>query len=181
MKTTDPRTTHTLGRALALTAVLTLAVLGAGDPVLADGGGGGGNGGGSTPSRAEHPDYAAGVAAIKASDYPKAIKLMESVVARDGQNADAYNWLAYAVRRNGDPAKAIPIYEKALSIDGKHRGAHEYIGEAYLALDNLPKAKEHLKRLDSLCFFPCSEYRDLKAAVEAYERSGGRVKPSAGR
>ena len=100
---------------------------------------------------------------------------------RDGGNADAHNWLAYAVRRNGDPAGSIPIYQKALSIDPKHRGAHEYIGEAYLALDNLPKAKEHLARLDKLCFFPCSEYKDLKKAVEAYQSSGGKVKPAAAR
>ena len=40
----------------------------------------------------------------------------------------------------------MPIYEKALAIDPKHRGAHEYIGEAYLTLGNLPKAKEHLAR-----------------------------------
>jgi hypothetical protein len=45
----------------------------------------------------------------------------------------------------------------------------------------VPKAKEHLTRLDSLCFLPCSEYRDLKKAVEAYEKSGGKTKPAAAR
>src|SRR5207249_11484646 len=49
----------------------------------------------------------------------------EGVVARDARNADAYNWLGYAVRRGGDPARAIPLYQKALDIDPKHRGAHE--------------------------------------------------------
>ena len=78
----------------------------------------------------------------------------------------------------GNPSAAIPIYEKALSIDPKHRGAHEYIGEGY-PLGNLPKAKGHLQTLDSLCFFPCSEYRDLKRAVEAYEKNGGTSKPTA--
>ena len=67
-----------------------------------------------------------------------------------------YNWLAYATRRNGDPTKAIGIYEQALAIDPKHRGAHEYIGEAYLALNDLANAKQHLAKLDSLCFLPCS-------------------------
>ena len=143
--------------------------------------GGGGNGGAaSVPARPEDPDYTAGVKAIKSREYPKAVSHLEKSVERDGQNPDAYNWLAYAIRKNGDPAKSIPIYEKALALDPKHRGAHEYIGEAYLALDNLPKAKEHLARLNSLCFFPCSEYRDLKKAVEAYE-SRGRAKPTAGR
>jgi len=49
----------------------------------------------------------------------------------------------------------------------------------YLMLDNLPKAKEHLSALDKLCFITCGEYRDLKRAVDAYERSGGKSKPTA--
>ena len=126
----------------------------------------------------EDPDYTAAVKEIKAARFAAAIPLLERVVARDASNADAYNWLGYATRRNGDPARALPYYEKALAIDPKHRGAHEYIGEAYLLLDDLAKARVHLARLDSLCFFPCSEYRDLKKAVEAYEKSGGKIKPT---
>ena len=76
---------------------------------------------------------------IQASKFAEAIPLLEQVVARDQANADAYNWLAYATRRNGDPAKSIGIYQQALSLDPKHRGAHEYIGEAYLALHDLPQ------------------------------------------
>ena len=168
-------------RGAVFSALLALAMLGAGLPVVASADGGASDVMSRLPARPESPDYTAAVKAIKAGQYPTAIPLLEGVVARDGKNADAYNWLAYATRRNGDPAAAIPIYHKALGIDSKHRGAHEYIGEAYLALDNLAKAKEHLKRLDSLCFLPCSEYSDLKKAVEAYEKSGGKVKPTAAR
>jgi tetratricopeptide (TPR) repeat protein len=149
-------------------------------PALAAGGGAGGGGGrGSEPTRPVDPDYAAGVKAIKAGQYPAAIRLLERVTARETTNADAYNWLAYATRKNGDPAAAIPLYEKVLAIDPDHRGAHEYIGEAYLQLDNLAKAKEHLARLDKLCWLPCSEYRDLKKAVNTYEKSKGATKPTA--
>ena len=142
--------------------------------VQAAGGGGGGGESTSTPAPAkpQDPDYTAGVAAIKSGDYARAITLLDGVVKRDGTNADAYNWLAYATRKNGDPAASIPIYEKALAINPKHRGAHEYIGEAYLMLGDLAKAKRHLAALDSLCFFPCEEYRDLKKAVEGYEKQG---------
>ena len=126
----------------------------------------------SPQARAQDPSYAQAVKAIEAGQFKTAIPLLEGVVARDERNADAYNWLGYAVRKDGDAARAIPIYQKALAIDPKHRGAHEYIGEAYLALNNLPKAKEHLARLDKLCFFSCEEYRDLKKAIESFERSG---------
>ncbi len=168
--------------AWALALGLALLMLVASPPgVGADGGGGGGGGGGNGNTKPEDPDYTAGVRAIQAGQYAAAVPLLERAVRREPANADAHNWLAYAVRRNGDPARSIPIYQKALSIDPKHRGAHEYIGEAYLALDNLPKAKEHLARLDKLCFFPCSEYKDLKKAVQDYESSGGRIKPAAAR
>ena len=164
-------------RGAVAVALLTLGLSGI---AAADGGGGGGQGATGAPARAEDPQYAAAVKAIKAGEYARAIPLLEDVTARDGKNADAYNWLGYATRKNGNPGAAIPIYQKALAIDPKHRGAHEYIGEAYLVLDNLPKAKEHLARLDSLCLLRCSQYRDLKKAVEAYEGSGGKVKPTAG-
>ena len=155
-------------------------------PNLAAAAGGGGGGGGdgartSAPVKPEDPQYGQGVKAIKAGKFAEAITLLDGVVARDSTNADAYNWLAYATRKNGDPAKAIPIYEKALTLDPKHRGAHEYIGEAYLMLGDLAKAREHLTTLNSLCTFSCSEYRDLKKSIEVYEKNGGKSKPAASR
>ncbi|HSE05533.1 MAG TPA: tetratricopeptide repeat protein [Methylomirabilota bacterium] len=162
-----------------LLAVLTLRLLIGTLPGPAGAAGGGGGDAPSTPAKPEDPQYTAAVKAIKANEYAKAIPLLEDVVARDDKNADAYNWLAYATRKNGNPAAALPLYQKALALDPKHKGAHEYIGEAYLMLDNLPKAKEHLRTLSSLCFITCAEYRDLKRAVDAYEKSGGKTKPTA--
>ena len=169
--------------AFAASAAWLTAGLLVGAPGGARADGGGGSEGSQAPLSAvrEDPDYTDGVQAIKKGDWATAIRRMETVVAKDARNADAYNWLAYATRRQGDSAKAIPIYEKALQLDPKHRGAHEYIGEAYLVLGNLSKAKEHLARLDKLCFFPCSQYPDLKQAVQTYEASGGQVKPTSQR
>jgi tetratricopeptide (TPR) repeat protein len=157
---------------VAVSATLAVTPVG----VHADGGGGTTT---YTPGRTEDTDYTAAAKAIKANDFASAIRLLQGVVARDARNADAYNWLGYATRRNGDAAAAIPLYQKALALDPKHRGAHEYIGEAYLLLDDPAKAKQHLTTLNALCFLPCSEYSDLKKAVEAYEKSGGKVKPTA--
>jgi tetratricopeptide (TPR) repeat protein len=158
----------------AIVTATVLGLLGTGLAGYVRADGGGGSGGRDNPARgaAEDPDYTAGVRAIKAEKFAEAIPPLQRVVGRDARNADALNWLAYATRRNGDPAASLPLYEKALAIDPKHRGAHEYIGEAYLMLGNLAKAREHLARLNSLCFLPCSEYRDLKKAVEQYEKTG---------
>ncbi len=130
------------------------------------------------PGPQKDSQYTEAVKAIKRGDYQAAIRLLETVVAKDERNADAYNLLAYSIRRSGDAPRAILLYEKALAIDPKHKGAHEYIGEAYLVLGDLARAKEHLAALDKLCFLPCEEYTDLKKAVQAYEASGGRIKPT---
>jgi DNA-binding SARP family transcriptional activator len=60
-------------------------------------------------------------------------------------------------------------YNEALRLDPKHRGAHEYLGEAYLQVGNVAKAKEHLSALDKMCFFGCSEYDALKKAIADYD------------
>ena len=160
-----------------LAVIVALGAVVAGLPNDARAAGGGGD---DRPARPafEKPvdaDYTAAVKAIKSEKFAVAIPLLEGVVKRDATNADAYNWLGYATRKNGDPAASIPIYQKALAIDPKHKGAHEYIGEAYLMLGDLARAREHLARLDSLCFFSCEEYRDLKKAVEAYEKKNGKT------
>ena len=58
------------------------------------------------------------------------------------------------------------------SVEAKSRGAHEYVGEAYLLLGDVDKARQHLARLNALCLLPCSEYRDLKKAIETFEKTG---------
>ena len=56
----------------------------------------------------------------------------------------------------------------ALQLDPRHRGAHEYIGEAYLMANNLTKAEEHLAALQRICLILCGEYEDLKKAIADY-------------
>lgn len=119
--------------------------------------------------KAADPNFAEGKKAIDAKDWPKAVDLFAKVVAKDEKNADAFNWLGYALRNQGDYPKAFTAYEKALGIDPRHKGAHEYIGEAYLKVNNVAKAEEHLKRLDSICTFGCAELTELKTKIAAFK------------
>jgi tetratricopeptide (TPR) repeat protein len=126
--------------------------------------------GSDTPKAAPvDPNFTEGKKAIDAKDWAKAIPLFELVVAKDDKNADAFNWLGFATRNQGDYDKAFAYYGKALAIDPRHRGAHEYSGEAYLKVNNVEKAEEHLKRLDSICTFGCAEYTELKTKIAAYK------------
>ena len=124
------------------------------------------------PARApEDRDLADARARIAAKDWRGAADLLQKAVARTPDSADVHNLLAYSIRHTASPNMDVVFkhYQEALRLDPKHRGAHEYIGEAYLMVGNLAKAKEHLAALDKLCFFSCEEYRDLKQAIQRFE------------
>jgi len=110
-------------------------------------------------------------AASTRQDWGAAAAAMREALSRDAGNADFHNLYAYALRKGQNPDMSLVFkhYNEALRIDSKHRGAHEYIGEAYLMVGNVAKAKEHLGALDKLCFFSCAEFTDLKKAISEYE------------
>ena len=139
--------------------------------LLADGGGGGGGGGGgdAVGSLPGDPDVAEAYRLIEKERYAQAEPLLNKALAKDARNADAYNLLGYSARRQGRFEEALRHYQSALSIDPEHKGAHEYMGEAYLELGQPDKAREHLTALDDICWLWCREYAELKEAIAQYE------------
>src|SRR3990172_2959386 len=111
------------------------------------------------------------LAANAQADGRRSRELLREALARDPANADYHNLYAYALRKGPDPSldQVFKHYHEALRINPNHRGAHEYIGEAYLLQGNLAKAKEHLSALDRMCFFGCEEYSMLKKAIAESE------------
>jgi tetratricopeptide (TPR) repeat protein len=128
-------------------------------------------GGNDTPAPAVRtdPDLTAGKQAVDKKDWPRAIESLNKAAAKDARNADIQNYLGYSYRNSGQMDLAFKHYEQALSINPRHRGAHEYVGEAYLLVNNVAKAEEHLAALDKLCAFKCEEYTELKEKITAYK------------
>ena len=122
---------------------------------------------------AADPDYAAGRKSVEAGDWNAAIKYFSSAALRAPDNADIQNYLGYAHRKAGLLDPAFKHYQRALELNPRHRGAHEYVGEAYLVVNNLAKAEEHLAALDRICLLPCEEFSDLKRAISAYKKRAG--------
>ncbi len=113
-------------------------------------------------------DYAAGKAAIESHTWTDAVLRMQRAEVRFPDNADVQNYLGYAYRNLGQFDVAFRHYKRALALDPRHRGAHEYIGEAYLIVGDLPSAERHLAALREICLLPCEEFDDLQKAVVAF-------------
>ena len=115
-------------------------------------------------------EYAAGLAALKVDDYPGALPHFLDALKRFPEAASLHNELGYTFRKLRRLDKAFEHYKRALAIDPRHRGAHEYIGEAYLMAGDPASAEKHLEALRSICTLPCEEMRELQAAIDAYRR-----------
>ena len=120
-------------------------------------------------SPAQPSPYDLGVKAVKAGDYARALTHLQKVVQTDPRNADAWNYIGFSHRHLKQFDQSLAAYEKALGINPNHRGANEYLGELYLQMGDLGKARDRLAKLDALCPSGCEELNDLRKAVKAYE------------
>ncbi len=110
--------------------------------------------------------------AIQTKNWAAAITELKTAVREEPRNADAHNLLAYSYRKQAKPdlPKAFEHYGIALKLNPNHRGAHEYIGEAYLMDKNPAEAEKHLAALERICGNKiCEEYADLQRAITAFK------------
>ena len=112
-------------------------------------------------------DFDAGATAVKARDWTRAVYYLDIAAKAEKPNVDIQNLLGYAYRNQRKFDLAFKHYGEALRIDPTHKGAHEYIGEAYLLTGNKAKAQEHLNALEKICGRSCEEYQDLAKALAA--------------
>lgn len=115
-------------------------------------------------------DYAAGAEAVAAQNWSGAIFRLLKAERRHPDDANVHNFLGFSYRHLNQFELAFKHYRRAIEIDPRHRGAHEYIGEAYLLIGDLANAERHLKALREICLLPCEELADLEKAVTKYTR-----------
>lgn len=126
--------------------------------------------GADTPEAQPSVDLAKARALIAKKDWSAAITELERLARRDKTDADVQNLLGYSYRNAGQVDKAFAAYNNALRLDPRHKGAHEYIGVAYLLAKQPEKAQEHLAKLKAICGGErCDEYQDLAQAIAAYK------------
>ena len=125
--------------------------------------------------QARESDFEKAEYLIKADKCDEAIPLLEGVVADNGRDADALNYLGFCNRKLGKYPQSLAFYQRALAIKPDHKGANEYLGELYLRMNDLPKAEQQLAILKRLCPQGCEELEDLEADIADYKANGGKL------
>ncbi len=111
-------------------------------------------------------------------DFEGALRTQERIVALKPKAGFAYNNLADALLRGGDPQRALEVVQKGIALDPQHVTDVQSIntGKAYLQLGNYPLAIEWLEKARALS---PNYYNPYAYLAVAYELNGEPVKAQA--
>lgn len=110
-----------------------------------------------------------GRTALGANKPDEAIDRLETALAVDPLNREAYMVLAQVALKQELPGKAIRLYREALMIEPNDVVALGGQGEAMVKKGALGKARENLDRIAKLCVTICPEQTRLKELIEKTE------------
>lgn len=108
---------------------------------------------------------AQGRAAKAAGNLDGATDLLETAVAVDPRNRQAFVTLAEVAETRGLPGKAIRLYREALTLEPNDVAALRGQGEALVAKGAVVRAKDNLVKIRTLCKGACPEATQLAAVI----------------
>jgi tetratricopeptide (TPR) repeat protein len=111
--------------------------------------------------------YAEAVGLINQERYAEAFATLERTQEAVGPHPDVLNYMGFTSRKLGRLDDALAYYGEALTIDPNHLGATEYLGELYIQLGQLDRARTQLARLDELCAYGCAQREELSRWISA--------------
>jgi len=101
--------------------------------------------------------YSHGRSLAHAGRYEDAIRVLK--LAHDGSDPRVLNYLGYSNRKLGNMDKALDYYHAAVAANPDFSLVREYLGEAYIQLGQLEKAREQLTQIERICGNKtCREY-----------------------
>lgn len=79
------------------------------------------------------------------------------------QDPDILNYLGYSLKKVDDFIMAEIYYTNGLEIDPKHIGINRNLGQLYVEINRMDKAKERLIVLDNCS---CIEFEELRSLIQ---------------
>jgi len=113
--------------------------------------------------------YAEAVGLINQERFVEGFDALTRAQAAVGPHPDVLNYMGFTSRKLGRFDDALAYYSQALAIDPGHLGATEYLGELYIQMGEMDRARRQLARLDELCAYGCAQREELARWISASE------------
>lgn len=119
------------------------------------------------PHAAPRANLNAGIQALEAKDYQKAVQQLEIAIVADPKNPEGFYRLGQSHRALGNYRRALKYIRLALEIEPNHLPALKERGVVLLEAGEHDEAEVALEQLGDKCDHTCPEYQSLKQQVEA--------------
>ena len=107
--------------------------------------------------------YLAAAGLINQGRYTEALDSLRAAALVFGPHPDILTYQGFAHRKLGHYQTAIAFYSQALKLQPLHRGANEYLGEYFVEIGDLARARAQLAKLETvICKFGCEEAQELR-------------------
>jgi tetratricopeptide (TPR) repeat protein len=103
---------------------------------------------------------------INEGRYEDALGSLREAALVFGPHPDILTYEGFANRKLGNFKTAIGFYSAALALQPNHRGANEYLGEYYVEIGDMTRAKAQLAKLNTICKFGCEEAEELRRWID---------------
>jgi tetratricopeptide (TPR) repeat protein len=103
---------------------------------------------------------------INEGRYEDALGSLREAALVFGPHPDILTYEGFANRKLGNFKTAIGFYSAALVLQPNHRGANEYLGEYYVEIGDMTRAKAQLAKLNTICKFGCEEAEELRRWID---------------
>lgn len=97
--------------------------------------------------------------------FEEALPLLQSILNDNPNDAGALTYVGFANRRLGYLKEALAYYQRAIAKDPDYKRAHMFLGELYIGMGEIAKARAELAEVKRICVTNCVEAEYLASAI----------------
>ena len=107
----------------------------------------------------------------KGGEYAAALATLRT--AENQNDPRIQTMIGFTLRKLGHVDEAMGYYQRVLAAYPDRTTTRQYLGEAFLQIGDVARAREQLAEIASRCGVACEDYQLLAAEIARFERSQG--------
>src|SRR5262245_32612346 len=115
--------------------------------------------------------YSLGYWQAKRGEYAAALATLRS--APDAADPRIETMIGFSLRKLGRVEDGMVYYQRVLAAHPERTTTRQYLGEAFLQINQPDKAKEQLAEIAKRCGVACEDYQLLADEIAKFENSSG--------